>query len=367
MNDTQVLDVIAPAYFDLQINGGLGINFTSETLTTKEIAKVLEHLASEGVAACCPTVITASSATITASFTSLRRALDEVPGWDAAMPCFHLEGPFISADDGPRGAHPREHVQPASWDAFQRWQQAAGGRIKLVTLAPEVPGAIYLIEQLVRQGIICSIGHSAATPAQIRDAIAAGARLSTHLGNGSARLIPRHDNILWEQLAADNLYASIIPDGHHLPWNMVKCIERCKRLSRLIITCDSSPLAGLPAGQYSAWGSPLEITTEGKIVLKSQGVLAGSWDFTASCVEKYQQQMGRHYRDVHPLAADHPRELLGLSVPRLEPGQPANVLLLQPNERGELQLARSIIRGTTYSRRSPLVSASPAPSLPPLQ
>lgn len=354
VKDVQVRDVIAPAYFDLQINGGLGINFTSDSLTTDEIARVVDHLAGEGVAGCCPTVITASSDTIAASFLSLLRARAEIPGGESAMPCFHLEGPFISGDDGPRGAHPREHVQSASWDAFRRWQDAAGGLIKLVTLAPEVPGALSLMEQLVKHGIVCSIGHSAASPSLIRDAISAGARLSTHLGNGCARQLPRHENLLWEQLAADSLTASIIPDGHHLPWTLVQCIERCKTLSRMIITCDSSPLAGLPAGQYTAWGSPLEITPEGKIVLKSQGVLAGSWDFTASCVEKYQRHSQRQYAEIHPLAADQPRKLLGLPVATLALGQPANLLLLQRNQYGILHLKQSLIHG-----RSSLSSASP--------
>ncbi len=343
-------DLIAPAYFDLQINGGMGINFTSATLTHEEIERVVEVCAAQGIAAFCPTVITASSETIMASMSALRRACEASRALLEAMPCFHLEGPFISGEDGPRGAHPWEHVQAADITLFQRWQEAARGRIKLVTLAPEVPGAIRLIEHLVKHGIVVSIGHSHASPAVIREAIAAGARLSTHLGNGCARLLPRHENILWEQLAADSLSASIIPDGHHLPWNLVQCIQRCKTLDRLIITCDASPLAGLPPGRYSPWGSEVEITAEGKIVLSSQGVLAGSWDFTSACVEKMMENMGLSYAQVHPLACGQPRRLLGLPVPTLEVGQRADLVLLNRDDSGVLRHTTSIMGGKMIHR-----------------
>lgn len=343
--DITTSEIVAPAYFDLQINGGLGINFTDASLTQDAIEKVAATLHAHGVSAFCPTVITSSDETISASLKALRQAVDSSHKLARAIPCFHLEGPFISAEDGPRGAHPRKHVQQADWTLFQRWQDAAQGRIRLVTLAPEVPGAISLIEKLVKQNIVVSIGHSAGPASSIRDAVMAGARLSTHLGNGCARLLPRHDNILWEQLGCDLLRASIITDGHHLPWNVVKCIERCKERKRLIITCDASPLAGLPAGDYSMWDSSLQITPEGKIILQEQSVLAGSWDFTAACVEKYVNQLQRRYAEVHPLACDHPRELLGQPVPCLEVGQPADLVFLEQNAAGLWRHTRSIIQG----------------------
>ena len=343
-------DLIAPAYFDLQINGCMGINFTSATLTQEEIERVVEVCAAQGISAFCPTVITANSETILAAMSAVRQACEASQALQEAMPCFHLEGPFISGEDGPRGAHPREHVQDADIALFQRWQAAAAGRIKLVTLAPEVPGAIRLIEYLVKQQIVVSIGHSQASPAVIWEVITAGARLSTHLGNGFARLLPRHENILWEQLAADSLSASIIPDGHHLPWNLVQCIQRCKTLDRLIITCDASPLAGLSPGRYSPWGSEVEITSEGKIILSSQGVLAGSWDFTSACVEKMMENTGLSYAQVHPLACDQPRRLLGLPVPTLDVGQPANLVLLNRDKSGVMRHTTNIIGGKVIDR-----------------
>lgn len=341
-------DMIAPAYFDLQINGAMGINFTSDSLNQEDIEQVAKVCATHGIAAFCPTVITANYNTIRAAMTTLRRVCDASPTLRMAIPCFHLEGPFISPEDGPRGAHPREHVRDVDISLFNHWQDASGGRIKLVTLAPEIPGAIKFIEQLAQQKVVVSIGHSAAPPSIIRDAITAGATLSTHLGNGCARMLPRHENILWEQLAADTLSASIIPDGHHLPWNLVRCILRCKTLERVIVTCDSSPLAGLPPGHYTPWGSEVEITKEGKIVLSSQGVLAGSWDFTSACVEKMMEHVGLSYAEVHPLVCDQPRRLLGLPGATLDAGQRANVVLLKRDASGLLRHSTSIIGGKVH-------------------
>src|SRR5204862_5034262 len=138
-------------------------------------------------------------------------------------------------------------------------QDAAGGRLRLVTLAPETPAALPFIERLTQAGVVVALGHSAADGACIRAAIRAGARLSTHLGNGCHAMLPRHDNCLWEQLAADDLWASLICDGHHLPVSVVRCLLRAKTPARTILTCDASSLAGLPPGCYDQWGGEFEV------------------------------------------------------------------------------------------------------------
>src|SRR5262249_29613719 len=172
----------------------------------------------------CTTVITNAFDALVHGLSTIRRAREIDRDVARAVPAIHLEGPYISPEDGPRGAHPRRHVRPPDWDEFQRLQEAAGGLIRLVTLAPEHEVAIRFIEQLVAWGVVVSIGHTGATASQIREAISAGARLSTHLGNGCHAMLPRHDNYIWEQLAADELWASIICDGHHLPPAVVRCI-----------------------------------------------------------------------------------------------------------------------------------------------
>src|SRR5262249_46804632 len=154
------------------------------------------------------------------------QACEKDPQLARAIPGIHLEGPYISAEDGPRGAHARQHVRPPDWDEFCRLQDLAGGRIRLVTLAPETAGALPFIERLSRAGVVVALGHTAASGECIRDAIQAGARLSTHLGNGAHAVLPRHPNYIWEQLADDGLWASIICDGHHLPESVMRCILR---------------------------------------------------------------------------------------------------------------------------------------------
>src|SRR5262249_60875984 len=125
-------------------------------------------------------------------------------------------------------------------------------------------GALRVTEQCARDGIAGALGHTAATSSQIRAAIFAGARLSTHLGNGSHASLPRHDNYLWEQLAADDLVASFIPDGHHLPDAILRVLLRVKTPRRLVVTCDASRLAGLPPRRDATWGPGLEGAAAGK-------------------------------------------------------------------------------------------------------
>src|SRR5699024_3206830 len=144
------------------------------------------------------------------------------------VPGVHIEGPSISPADGPRGAHPVEHVRPPDLAEFERWQAAGDGLVKLVTLAPEHAGAPGYIRTLAARGVIVALGHSAATPDEVHAAVDAGARLSTHLGNGVAAVLPRHPNLIWTQLADDRLYASFIADGHHLSADTFRAMLRAK-------------------------------------------------------------------------------------------------------------------------------------------
>jgi N-acetylglucosamine-6-phosphate deacetylase len=338
-------EFVAPAFFDLQINGGGGRAFGSPSLSIEDIHHIVALCRSHGIGSLCPTLITGNFSTLELGFTVLHRACDTDAALARAMPRFHLEGPYISSEDGPRGAHPRAHVRPPDWDEFQRWQEAAGGRIGLVTLAPEQSGALPFIERLVKSGVVVALGHTAAAPAQIRNAISAGARLSTHLGNGCHLMLHRHHNPLWEEMAADELWASIICDGHHLPPALVRTIVRAKTAERLVLTCDASSLAGMPPGRYREWDQDLEVLPEGKIIVPDQGVLAGSWAFTDACIGKAMRFGGLILPQAVALATVQPRRLLGLSVPTLEVGQPADLVLFAMDQTGELQVRRTVVNG----------------------
>ena len=320
-------EYIAPALFDLQINGCHGHGYSSPTLTTDQVREIVEVCRGHGIGGQLATLVTNSFEALRHGFATLHQVCTSDRVVAEAIPGFHLEGPYISAEDGPRGAHPKAHVRRPDWDEFQRLQDAAGGKIRLVTLAPEHEGALPFIERLVKAGIVVAIGHTAASGQRIREAIAAGVKLSTHLGNGSHAMIPRHDNYIWEQLAADELWASLIPDGHHLPATLVKCIVRVKTPARSIITCDASSLAGLPPGRYPQWDSELEVLPGGKVVVPGTPYLAGSGVFTDDCVARTVAMAGVSLAEAIDMAGARPRELLGLRPVRLEVGAPANLML----------------------------------------
>jgi N-acetylglucosamine-6-phosphate deacetylase len=341
---------VAPGFFDLQINGCDGHSFNSERLTVDTVRHVVNVCRRHGVLGLCPTLVTNSRAALVHGFSILRQACEMDRDVAAAVPAIHLEGPYISADDGPRGAHPRQHVRPPDWDEFRLFQEAARGRIRLVTLAPEWDGALRFIEQLVAAGVVVSLGHTAATGARIRDAIRAGARLSTHLGNGCHALLPRHDNYLWEQLAADELWASIICDGHHLPPAVVRCMLRVKTPARTILTCDASSLAGLPPGRYQEWGQDFDILPTGKIVVPGTSFLAGSGVFTDVCIGHVIRVAAVSLGDAVDMAGAQPRRLLGLPARRLEPGDPADLVLFDWEPGTDLHVRATVSTGSEPQR-----------------
>lgn len=321
------LSWLAPSFCDVQINGCLGIAFNAPTLTTDEVRTVTTECRRHGIGRYCPTLITGSFEAIAHGFRTLAKLIDTDADLARAIVGFHLEGPYLSGEDGPRGAHPREHIRDPDWDEFQRWQEAAGGRIRMVTLAPERAGAIPFIERLVKAGVVVAIGHTGASREVIRAAIDAGARTATHLGNGCHAVLPRHDNYLWEQLADDRLWASIIPDGHHLPAPVVKSMVRVKTPARMLMTCDAGSLAGLPPGRYTAWGTELEVLPGGKLVVPGTPFLAGSGHFTDHCVDQLIRLGEVTLADAITMATIRPRELLDLPVPRLAVGEPADFVL----------------------------------------
>jgi N-acetylglucosamine-6-phosphate deacetylase len=335
---------VAPSLFDLQINGCDGHSFNSERLTIENVSHVIGVCRRHGIGGLCPTLVTNSFAALAHGFRVLRQACESDPVIASVVPCLHLEGPYISPEDGPRGAHPKQHVRPPSWDEFCRLQEASGERIRMVTLAPEHEGALPFIEKLTASGVVVALGHTAATPECIRDAIRAGARMSTHLGNGSHAMLPRHQNYLWEQLAADELWASIICDGHHLPPAVVKCIARVKTPARLILTCDAGSLAGLPPGRYTEWEQEFEVHPAGKIVVPGTTFLAGSWAFTDQCVGNCMRMTGLSLRDAVEMASARPRELLGLPPCHLAVGQRANLVLFDWQDGDDFRV-RSVVIG----------------------
>jgi N-acetylglucosamine-6-phosphate deacetylase len=262
--------VTCPGFLDLQVNGFAGIDFNDPAIATEQVAAAAEAMRATGVTQFLATLISAPLDRFAACARAVAKSAEP------SLAGLHMEGPYISPEDGARGAHRREDVSAPSVDDFARRQEAAGGRIRLVTVAPEVAGVLSLIERLVRDGVKVAIGHTAATPAQVRDAVSAGASMSTHLGNGCAQMLPRHPNFLWEQLAADELAAGLIVDGHHLPPSTVKAMVRAKTPARTLLVTDATTAAGRPPGMYKLGGLDVRLDETGRVAVPGQPNLAGS-------------------------------------------------------------------------------------------
>tara|TARA_R110002111_G_scaffold247140_2_gene310049 strand:+ start:50074 stop:51240 length:1167 start_codon:yes stop_codon:yes gene_type:complete len=339
------LPFIAPSIFDLQINGHGGTWFNKPGLTAELVCQVLEKHYQYGITRLCPTLITSSFEDYVSGFSAIREACEEYAWVDQMVPGCHLEGPYISPIQGPRGAHPLDQVRAADWDEFSQLQELSGNRIRLITLAPEVDNAIPFIKQAVASGVVVSIGHTAAEPEQITEAVDAGARLSTHLGNGAHGTLRRHPNYIWEQLGEPRLMASIITDGHHLPASVVRTIIKTKGVENTIITCDASGLAGLPPGIYDEGSVKMEVLEDGPIVIAGQRqLLAGSGLETDSCVTTAIDMAGITLQEALDMAGLNPARLLGFEQIRLEVGSRADLILFHyegPGSRLNLQTTLS--------------------------
>ena len=192
------------------------------------------------------------------------------------IPGFHLEGPFLSELDGPRGAHNKDWIRDPDWVEFLKYESAAGGKIKLVTLAPEKKGAWEIIKKLREFGVTVALGHHDADTETINKAIAAGAKLATHLGNAAVSPMDRHFNTIWPQLAANDLRASIIADGIHLTAEELKVFYRVKGAAGLILISDMTYLSGKSPGDYTWQGQLIKIGADGKINVQGEKWLAGA-------------------------------------------------------------------------------------------
>jgi N-acetylglucosamine-6-phosphate deacetylase len=334
-------DWVAPAFWDIQINGRWGHSFSSPDLTVDQVAEIVRAQASLGTARLCPTLITAPAPAMRHGLRTIAEASERFPDVAARVVGIHLEGPFLSEREGYRGAHPAGAIRDPDWDFFQELQDSSGGRIVLITLAPERAGAIAFIRQAVERGIVVALGHTAADGATIRAAALAGARLSTHLGNGIASPLPRHPNPIWEQAAHDDLSASFIADGHHLDPATLRVLARAKGPARSILVSDASPLAGLAVGIYGEWA----VDPSGKIIVARTPYLAGSNQGLEIAVRKLLQATGWPLPEALASVTSNPARLLSKPEPRLGAGEPANLVIFRSAESRGFVLDRCCVDG----------------------
>jgi N-acetylglucosamine-6-phosphate deacetylase len=321
---------LAPGLFDLQINGHGGIWFSDEHLTAAQVCQVAQAYFRFGVTRFCPTLITNSFEAIAAGLKAIREACEAEPWLDRMLPGIHVEGPYISPEDGARGAHPKEHVRPCDWNEFCRWQEIAGGRIRLLTLAPEAPGAEEFTRKATTSGVVIAIGHTAATEEQIRAVVDAGATLSTHLGNGSPVMVHRHRNHIVTQLAEPRLTTCLILDGCHLPPPVVSTMLRAKTARQVILTSDAAGWAGCPPGVYHSRLGDSEILEDGRLVVAGQReLLAGSAFESDICVATVMEFANVSLKEAIEMTSRNPAKALGFEQARLRRGSLADLFVFR--------------------------------------
>jgi len=340
---------LSPGLIDLQINGYNGFDLNADDLTADTVIELSRNVLATGVTTFLPTIITASEEKIIACLRAIAAARQLTPALQHMIPGVHVEGPHLSPEDGPRGAHTREHIRPPSIAEFDRWQQACGGLLKLVTLSPHFDEALSYIAALRERGILVSIGHTHASVEQIRAAVDAGATLSTHLGNGVSDPLPRHPNLLWTQLAEDRLTATLIADGHHLPEDTLKVMLRAKGLDRAILISDTVALAGMPPGLYeTAVGGLVELTGDGRLSLPGTRFLAGSViplkDAVARLANTY-LSLGESLQ----LATQNPARFVGRAG-KLQVGFPGDLIRFTWERETGIQIETVLLQGTRVTR-----------------
>jgi N-acetylglucosamine-6-phosphate deacetylase len=330
---------VAPGFVDIQVNGYDGVSFSLEGadepsaetkhLSVEEVRNITRELWAQGVTTYFPTLTTNSRELFLKNVSILTEAMDD-PANLGSIPGLHLEGPYISAVDGYRGAHPREHVRKPDWDEFIQLYSRADKKIMLVTVAPEVDGAFDFIRNCRKLGVVISLGHHMGSADEINQAAEAGAALATHLGNGCPTTINRHRNPIWPQLADDRLMISIISDSFHLPPEILKVFYRVKGPGRIIIISDMTSYAGLPTGEYKLkTGETILKTPDGHLRFSGQeGGLYGSATPLPEAISHIIKVTGCSLADALQMTSENPSKLHNLNDRgALEAGKRADIIL----------------------------------------
>ncbi|UCF38277.1 MAG: amidohydrolase family protein [Acidobacteriota bacterium] len=335
---------VAPGFIDNQVNGYASHSFSTTELTVEQVRVATKGLWEAGVTTYLPTVTTNAHETIRHAFKVLAEATRD-PEIGSSIPGFHLEGPYISPVDGYRGAHQARWVRPPDWVEFQEYYRAADAKILQVSLAPEIEGAMEFIRNCRKEGIVVALAHHNGSAAVITEAVDAGAAISTHLGNGCANEIHRHNNPLWPQLAEDRLMASIIVDSFHLRPEEVKTFFQAKGKDRIVVTSDVTKFLGLAPGVYNLDGKELELTPEGMVKFPAQNVLAGAALPVTAGVGNLMRYTGCSLADAVQTVTQNPARLYGWNDRgELAPGKRADLVVFRI-ENSKLVVQMTMVAG----------------------
>jgi N-acetylglucosamine-6-phosphate deacetylase len=272
-----------PGLVDLQVNGYKGVDFSGQELTEADFMWACREMLEAGTSAFLATMITSPVEVYRRNLDIIANVVEKEE-FRGRLLGVHLEGPFISAEQGARGAHKAEWVRKPDIRFLEQLIEWAKGKVKLITIAAESEGAEELSRYAVGRGIAVSLGHQMAGEEELRRLVRAGATALTHLGNGVPVDLPRHNNPVWAGLANDELLAMVIADGHHLPAILLKTFIRAKGACRCIVVSDASPVAGLPAGCYNLLGNDVVLEEDGRVYNPHAGYLVGSSATILECM-----------------------------------------------------------------------------------
>ncbi|MEO8736355.1 MAG: N-acetylglucosamine-6-phosphate deacetylase [Edaphobacter sp.] len=323
--------ILTSTFFDIHTHGAA--NYDVMRASPAELAVVNKFLATKGVGHYLPTTVTAPIDQTLRSLEALANAVESNTAPDQACPIgIHLEGPFIS--HAKKGVHPPADILAPDITLFDRFYQAARGHIRVITMAPEIPGALALIEHAVSLGVRVSIGHTNANSEEAQAAIEAGARSATHTFNAMRPLDHRDPGVIATVLDDDRLFAELICDGIHVAPEMVRLWLKAKGPDRAILITDSMSAAGMSDGTYTLGTFQVEVAN-GRAM--SNGSLAGSVLTMDRAVANLQRFTGSPLEIAVRLASHNPAKLLGLedTITNASPGQPANFNVF--NSSGDLQ------------------------------
>jgi len=317
--------IMTEGLFDLQVNGFAGVDFNDADLSADAFESALAAMAATGVVQCLPTLITATEAELHARFAALDAAVAQAPRGAAMVPGYHLEGPFLNPAPGFRGCHPATAMIAPDIGLVDRLQARLKKPILLVTIAPELPGADLFIRAARERGMAVALGHSDARRADVQRAVAAGANLSTHLGNGVAHQQHKFDNPIFAQLADDGLMGCFIADGIHVAPYALGVMLRAKTLHNAILVTDAVAGAAAMPGLYPFAGMHVERGMDGAVREPGAAHLAGSALTLDEAVRNVVRWGFCSFAEAIAMAAVHPRAALaqatawhGIALPKGE-------------------------------------------------
>jgi N-acetylglucosamine-6-phosphate deacetylase len=263
-------------FFDLQVNGFAGVDFQQSDPGQAALARAVDGLLAHHTDRILFTLITDRIDSLCAKLANVERWRAAAPKLARVIAGYHIEGPYLSPKPGYHGAHDPALMKAPAIAEFERLQDAANGNIRLITLAPEQPGAPEFIRHITQRGVVASIGHSAADDRQIDEAVAAGLTMCTHLGNGIPMHLHRHDNVLQRLLARDELTAVFIPDGLHIPPAVLRNFVRAKPRGKVLFTTDCMAAAGAGPGRFSIGRLEVDVGADGVVREPGKPNFAGS-------------------------------------------------------------------------------------------